>query len=199
MATLAPAAPRGPFNTATRYGRVSQVFHWTVAALIVTAFTLGLTLDNWPRGNPTRDTVIFFHKSIGVTVLLLAIARVTWLRRSPAPPPAARLATWERRMAWVVHKLLYLLMFAIPLSGIVLSQAVGKPVTLWGLGPLPQIIPYDPAIPAVQSQWVIGAGALHTGILKLALVAVFALHVLGALKHPLLDRDPATFRRMWGR
>lgn len=199
MATVPLDAPRGARNEAARYGRVSQVFHWTIAALIVTGFVLGLTLDNWPRGNPTRDTVIWFHKSIGFTVLLLAIARVTWLLRSPAPAPAARLAIWERRTAWAVHKLLYLLMFLYPLSGIVLSQAVGKPVTLWGLGPIPQFIPYDPAIPALKSPWVLGAGALHTLGLKFALGAVFALHVLGALKHSVIDRDGAMFRRMWGR
>lgn len=199
MASIAPTAPRGARNDAARFGRVSQIFHWTVAALIVTAFVLGLTLDNWPRGNPTRDSVIFVHKSIGITVLLLAIARVAWLRQSPAPAPAARLAVWERRTAAVVHKLLYAVMFLYPLSGIVLSQAAGKPVTLWGIGPLPQFIPYDPAVPLLKSPWVVGAGALHTLGLKFTLIAIFVLHVLGALKHAAVDRDPEMFRRMWGR
>lgn len=199
MATAVSAAPRGLRNDAERYGRVAQIFHWTVAVLIVAAIALGLALDNWPRGSATHDAVIFVHKSIGVTVLLLAVLRVSWLLRSPAPPAADRLATWERRLSWAVHKLLYLAMFAMPLSGMLLSQAVGKPVTLWGIGPLPQIVPFDPAIPVVQSPWVIAGGIMHTVIFKLALFAALALHVAGALKHALFDRDPAMFRRMWGR
>jgi len=199
MANSANPAPRGARNDSDRYGRVSQVFHWTVATLIILGFALGLTLDNWPRGNPTREGIIFVHKSVGVTVLLLALARIWWLRRSPPPPPAGTLATWERRLAWLVHNLLYALMILYPLSGMVLSQAAGKPVTFWGLGPLPQIIPFDPAIPATQSGWVRGAGALHTVGMYFALIAVLALHVLGVFKHALIDRDAAMFARMWGR
>lgn len=191
--------PRGLHSDGERYGRVSQMFHWIVVVLIFAAIALGLTLANWERNTPSHDLAIFFHKSIGVTVLLLALARVIWLRRSPAPPPAERLAVWERRMSWFVHKLLYVLMFAMPLSGMMLSQAVGKPVTLWGIGPLPQIVPFDPSIPPPQSPWVMAAGAMHRLAFKLTLFAAIALHILGVAKHAFVDRDAAMLRRMWGR
>lgn len=191
--------PRGAKNDANRFGRVSQTFHWSMAALIICGFILGLTSGNWPREHPTRDAVMFVHKSIGVTVFLLAFARIWWLRRSPAPQFASGLAAWERRLAWLVHKLLYILMILYPLSGMILSQAVGKPVTLWGIGPLPQIIPFDPSIPPPQSPWVQGAGAMHRIGLYFTLIAVFGLHLIGALKHLVVDRDSAMFRRMWGR
>lgn len=199
MASIARRPGRGARNEADRYGRVSQTFHWVVAALIIAGFVLGLMLDNWPRASPSHDRVIFVHKSIGVTVLLLAFARIWWLRRSSAPPAAARLAVWERRLAATVHKLLYLLMLLYPLSGMVLSQAVGKPVTLWGLGPLPQIIPLDPSIPPAQNPWVQGASALHTIGLQFALIAILGLHLLGVLKHVVIDRDSSLLARMWGR
>jgi len=125
--------PRGAGNEADRFGRVSQLFHWTTVALVIVAFGIGLTLDNWPRGNATREAVITVHKSVGLTILLLTLGRIAWLRRSPAPPPADSLALWERRTAWVVHKLLYAILLLYPLSGFVLSQAAGKPVGFWGL------------------------------------------------------------------
>ncbi|HEX8303114.1 cytochrome b [Sphingomonas sp.] len=200
MATSTVIQAHGVGNDTERYGRLSQAFHWSIAALVIAAVVLGLTLDNWPRGHPTRDAVIAFHKSIGLTVLLLAFARVLWIRRSPPPPPAARLAIWERRLASVVHKLLLVMMFAMPLTGMLLSQAVGRPVALWGIGPLPQIVPFDPALPATAARpWVMAGGILHTVVFKLALFAALALHVLGVLKHAMIDRDHAMLRRMWWR
>ena len=198
MATLTGNPPDDSRPVTERYGRILQAFHWSVAALVLTAVALGLMLDNWPRGHATRETVISIHKSLGLTVLLFAFARVIWLRRLPRPAPAARLAVWERRLAGIVHKLLLIMLFAMPLTGMLLSQAVGKPVALWGIGPLPQIVPFDPAFPANSKIWAIAGGVLHTLVFKLTLFAALTLHILGALKHALIDRDQAMFRRMWG-
>jgi cytochrome b561 len=189
--------PRGAGNEADRFGRVSQLFHWTTVALVIVAFGIGLTLDNWPRGNATREAVITVHKSVGLTILLLTLGRIAWLRRSPAPPPADSLALWERRTAWVVHKLLYAILLLYPLSGFVLSQAAGKPVGFWGLFTFPQLVPYDPAVPPGQNPWVIGAAIVHKVVAYGALLGIVALHLAGVVKHAVVDRDPAMLRRMW--
>ena len=186
-------------NDPARYGRVSQAFHWTVALLIVAAVALGLSLGNWPRGHPTRESVIMIHKSIGLIIIGLAIMRLSWLLRSPAPPAAASLSTWQRRGARVVHNLLYALMFALPISGIVLSQAAGKEVTLFDWLTLPTFVSHDPTVPITQRPLVIACEILHTVVFKFALFAAITLHLAGSLKHALIDREPAMLRRMWGR
>jgi cytochrome b561 len=197
--TLPSRTVRGWRNEIDAYGRVSQFFHWLVAALMIAVVLLGLMLDQWPRGNPTRESVILVHKSIGLIILALAALRLSWLLRSPAPPAAGHLKTWERRTAWFTHKLLYFLMFALPLSGILLSQAVGKPISHFGWLTLPQLLPIDHSTPPSQQTLVIIGGILHKIVFKFALFAAFGLHIGGVLKHAFLDRDPAMFRRMWGR
>jgi len=189
--------PRRAGNEADRFGRVSQLFHWTTVALLILVFGIGLMLDNWPRGNATREAVITVHKSVGLTILLLTFGRIAWLRRSPAPAPADRLARWERRTAWVVHKLLYGVLLLYPLSGFVLSQGAGKSVGFWWLFTFPQLVPYDPAVSPEHNPWVIGAAIVHKVVAYCALLGVVALHVAGVAKHALVDRDPAMLRRMW--
>jgi cytochrome b561 len=197
MQQQVPRPPRGALNEGDRFGRVSQLFHWATVILVIVTFGIGLILDNWPRGNVTREAVITVHKSIGLTILLLTLCRIAWLRGSPAPALADRLALWERRIAWVVHKLLFAVLLVYPLSGFILSQAAGKPVEFWGLGTLPQLVPFDPAVRPSESAWVIGAGIAHKVVAFGALLGVVTLHAAGVAKHALIDRDPSMLRRMW--
>lgn len=178
---------------------MSQLFHWTIALLMVAVIVLGLTLGRYERGSAMHDDLILIHKSIGFTILVLTILRLTWLLGSPAPAPASRLHDWERRLAWLVHKSLYVLLFAMPISGMLLSQAAGKTIDIFGLFTLPQIVPVDAAVPPGQRPLLIAGAVLHTIVLKWLLFALLAGHILGALKHVLVDRDTTFLGRMWGR
>src|SRR6202012_2959872 len=99
----------------SRYTRTAVILHWIIAVLIIVNVVLGLSADSLPDDwvRPVVDT----HKSIGITVLGLAILRVLW-RVSHRPPPLPEsFPKWEKTSAHIAHWLLYILIFALPLSG----------------------------------------------------------------------------------
>ena len=164
-----------------RYSLPAIVLHWLIALLIVGTFTLGLVMTDIPGLTPAKLRYFSWHKWAGVTVLALATLRLLWrLRRSPPAYPAA-MAPWQQRAAHGLHGLLYVMMFAVPLSGYFYSLAAGVPVVYFGLFPLPVLIDADPALKPVLK-------ALHYW-LNMGLAALVALHVLAAFKHLLVDRD----------
>lgn len=180
-----------------RYTRPAMVLHWLVAGLIVSNVALGLTAELFPEAwiRPAID----LHKSIGLTVLGLALMRVLW-RLSHAPPPAppghGRL---ERLAAHATHLALYGLILALPLSGWIhdsaFAYAAQHPLRLFGLVPWPRIGFIEAMAPEPKQQLHAQWFTIHV-VLAYALYALFALHVAGALKHQLWDREPA-LRRMW--
>lgn len=186
-------------NGTERFGLVSQAFHWATVLLIVGVVVLGLYSASLDRESATRGTVLTLHKSIGVGILGLTILRLGWILKSPAPPHAASLKRWEAASAWTAHKLLYLLLLAMPITGIVFSQAAGREVSFFGLFDIPQFISVDPSIPPGERPLVAAGALLHKTVLEYLLYLVVAAHVAGALKHRLIDRDRGAIRRMWGR
>lgn len=181
---------------ASRYTRTAMILHWLIAVLIIVNVVLGLSADalpdDWVR--PVIDT----HKSIGITVLGLALLRVLW-RTSHRPPPLPReFPSWERMAAHVAHFLLYFVMIALPLSGWMHDSAwkaaATHPMHLFGVIPFPRIGFIMHLDPAVKEPLHDKFGALHT-YLGYALYALLAMHIGGALKHELLDRH-SVIKRM---
>jgi cytochrome b561 len=189
---------RQMLNNHDGFGLISRILHWSMAALVVAAVTLGLVAASYERGDLVRDQVLFVHKPLGLIILALAIVRLGWILRSPAPPFPGILARWERRVAWLVHKALYVLLFAMPLSGILLSQAAGREVSLFGLFSLPQLVPIDPSVAPEKRLLVFVGFMLHKQVLPWVLYGLVALHVLGVVKHHILDGHRYFIRRMWG-
>lgn len=180
-----------------RYTRTAMVFHWLIALLIAVNVTLGLTADHLPEDwiRPTIDT----HKSIGITVLGLALMRVLWRATHPAPPLPAHYGRLERWGAHAAHGLLYVLIFALPISGWMHDSAwkgaPSHPMTLFGLVPWPRL-PFLTALEETRKDyWHDLLGQVHTSFGIVLYVAV-ALHVLGALKHQIFDRE-AELQRMF--
>ncbi len=169
-----------------RYDRVAILLHWLVAALIIAAFALGVVMVDIPGLTPTKLKYFSWHKWLGVTVLLLAALRLLWRLRHGAPR-SLEMPAWQRRAAVLVHGLLYLLMFAVPLSGYFYSLAAGVPVVYLGLLPLPEFIGADPVLKPQLKQ-------LHLALVY-TMLAIVIIHVLAVLKHQLLDRD-GLMRRM---
>lgn len=169
-----------------RYDRVAILMHWLVAVLIVAAFALGLVMVEIPGLTPTKLKYFSWHKWLGVTVLLLAALRLLWRLRHGAPR-AIEMPAWQRRMGELVHGLLYLLMFAVPLSGYFYSLAAGVPVVYLGVLPLPVLIDADPVLKPVLKE-------VHEVLVYTMLVFVLA-HVAAAIKHHWIDRD-GLLRRM---
>jgi len=180
----------------SRYTRTAMILHWIIAVLIIVNVALGLSADSLPDDwvRPVIDT----HKSIGITVLGLALLRVLW-RVSHRPPPLPReFPSWERIAAHVAHFLLYFLMIALPLSGwahdSAWKAAASHPMHLFGVIPFPRIGFIMNLDPAVKEPWHDKLGALHT-YLGYALYALLAMHIGGALKHELIDRH-SVIKRM---
>ncbi|MEW6024150.1 MAG: cytochrome b [Pseudomonadota bacterium] len=164
-----------------RYSSVAIALHWLIAILIIGTFTLGWVMTDIPGLTPTKLRYFSWHKWAGVTVLALAALRLLWRLRSRPPAYPAHMPAWQRHAAHSLHGLLYVLMFAVPLSGYFYSLAAGVPVVYFGLFPLPTLIEADQALKPTL-------GALHYW-LNMLLAALVAIHVLAAFKHLLLDRD----------
>ncbi|MEI5999673.1 cytochrome b [Paraburkholderia bengalensis] len=181
---------------ASHYSRTAMILHWLIALLIMVNVALALSAESLP-GEWVRP-VIDTHKSIGITVLGLALLRVLW-RVSHRPPPLPReFPSWERMAAHAAHFLLYFLMFALPLSGWMHDSAwkaaATHPMHLFGVIPFPRIGFIMNLDPAVKEPLHDQFGALHT-YLGYALYALLAMHIGGALKHELIDRH-SVLKRM---
>ena len=182
----AAVAPVADDDRGRRYSSVAIAFHWTIAALILVNLAIGLLHDAF-KGVPLMP----LHKSIGLTVLVLSIARLGWRLGHPAPALPAGIPGWQRGLAGLTHAALYALMILMPLTGWWFVSAATKknPLDWFGLFP----IPYLPV--------TAGGGLTHEAheILGWAMLALIVLHVGGALKHHLIDRDTILLRMVPGR
>ena len=175
-------------NTMQRYSRPAIWLHWIVAALLVGNTALGLYAeaapDDWVRA------LIDTHKSVGITVLGLAVLRLSW-RLSHAPPPLPKTyPLWERWTAHAAHWALYAMVFALPLTGWAHDSAwkgwEAHPMQWFGLFPWPRIGVIAALPPDLKEQWHDTLFAAHEAA-AWALYALLAAHILGALKHQWID------------
>ncbi|WP_374244179.1 cytochrome b [Zoogloea sp.] len=173
-------------NTATqRYTGPAIAAHWIVALLILAAWPLGVYMHELPL-SPTKLKLYSYHKWIGITVLLLFVPRLLW-RVTHRPPAALPMPAWQHRIAEATHHLLYLLMVLVPLSGWLMSSAKGFQTVYFGVLPLPDLVAKNDDLGHLLKE-------VHEA-LNFGLLLLVGLHVAGALKHHLIDRD-ATLRRM---
>lgn len=170
-----------------RYTTTAIVLHWLIAVLIIGAFTMGLVMTDIPGFTPTKLRYYSWHKWAGVTVLALAALRLLWRLFNRPPEMTAAMPAWQRGAAHGLHHLLYVLMFAVPISGYFYTLAAGVPVVYLGKFMMPVLIDKDPVLAETLK-------ALHYW-LTMSLAALVVLHVLAALKHAIVDRD-GTMRRM---
>ena len=160
--------------------RTAIALHWLIALLMICAFGLGWVMTDIHGITPTKLRYYSWHKWLGVTVFAFAALRVLWRATHRAPPPPA-MPAWQRQAAHGVHGLLYLLMFAVPLSGYLFSSAANVQVVYLGIVPLPMLIAPDPALKTVLRD-------VHVA-LNYTLAVLVVLHVAAALKHQWFDRD----------
>jgi len=178
-----PSRSRNESWSATARG-----LHWLMALLIVVQAVGGWVIDGMDS-SPMKVDAMTLHKSLGITLLLLLLLRLLWRWTHAAPPPPAGSRAWEILAARLSHMALYLLMIAVPLSGWLSASTSIIPWKLWWLVPWPRI-----ASPSQDLHEI--AEELHEGLIW-ALVVVLALHVVAALYHHYVKRDPV-LRRMLG-
>ena len=177
-------------NTSRRYGIISISLHWIFAIAVYAMFGLGLWMvtlsyyDGWYHQAPE------LHKSIGVLLMMGLVIRVIWRHISPPPAAPKTHSKFTRISAVAAHMTLYALLFALLISGYLISTAEGKPISVFGIFDVPA------TLADAGSQADI-AGVIHLW-LAWSVVILSVLHGLAALKHHFIDKDD-TLKRMLGR
>jgi cytochrome b561 len=172
----------------SRYSGAQKALHWTMAALIVTQVAIAIAMTNLGEG-PLTNKLYELHKSFGVTVLALALVRLG-VRSVRGAPPFEPMPDWQRRAAQASHAALYVLFILVPLVGWIATSYCCKPVKFFWTVPVSLPIPDAPTMEAAG--WIF---QIHIA-LAIALLAVVAIHVAGALQHHFIRRDRTLLRML---
>lgn len=164
-----------------KYSATARVLHWAISVLVILQFILAWTADSLPEEDERIATLMLTHKSIGMTVLALAVIRLVWrfLHKPPAFPASMSVA--EQRLAAVTHWALYLLIFLMPLSGWLMSSSAGRSTQWFGLFAFPDLVGKNrPAFDFFHEA--------HE-LLAWVLFALALFHILAALWHVFVKKD----------
>jgi len=177
-------------NSDSRYGAVAQLLHWTTVLLFAALIALGFYMHDLPLGMLKLE-MYTYHKSLGVTLLVLLLLRLAWRLVNPVPPYPATMSAPERLAAHLSHFALYALVIAQPVIGILHSNATGFAVNVWWLFDLPAVISQDKELGGILS-----SAHYWTAI---ALLVLVALHAAAALRHHILLKDDVLTRMLPGK
>jgi cytochrome b561 len=183
-------------DTNRRYAPVAIWLHWILAALFLIQIGLGWYMNEaLPDHTPLQSKVEGIHISLGLTILLLVVARIVRRLVYSAPPLPAGMPRWERALAHSSHLLFYGLMLALPLTGWALVSLGAHPIRVWGL-PWPHLpgvglVVGSPAPKAARH----ALSHVHVYILIWIILLNLALHIAGAIKHQ-FDGRPVLWRMM---
>lgn len=168
-----------------RYSNVSLAFHWGIALLVVSQIVL-IMLHDATEGPMSREYVQI-HKSVGLSILVLTLARIGWRFANAAIPLPAGTPGWQKVAARTTHVLFYVLLIGLPLGGWAASSAGGRDIEWFGLFTWP-------ALPLPLDRDLAGSfmNAHEAGVK--ALYVLMVLHVAAALKHHFIDRDNVLHR-----
>ena len=195
-------------NNNIKYTNVAIALHWLIGIAILFMFVLGWFMTELPKETPKTTRFDIFnlglitwgveeeqsqrsfyfnlHKSVGLSLLMLIVLRMYWRFTHRPPAFLNSMKLWEKRLAKATHHSLYLLMFLIPLSGIIMSAGSKYGIKWFGIKVIPGFD--DKAIRELFYEF-------HE-IFGLLLLLILILHILGAVKHSIVDKD-GTLRRMW--
>ena len=176
-------------NTSNDWGLSAVLLHWLVALMVIGLFGLGLWMTGLDYYHPWYRTGPDLHRSLGVLLFAVILLRLAGRLFNPTPRPLPGHRRWEISAAHAAHALLYILPLAVMLSGYLISTADGRAVAVFDWFEIPALFT------GLEQQEEI-MGDLHE-VLAWGLIAIAALHALGALKHHFIDHD-TTLTRMLG-
>lgn len=176
-------------SPSTRYDAIAIALHWAMAILILGLLVMGFVMTAQKPGSPLQFQLFQVHKSVGITVLALALLRLGWRLGHRPPPLPATMETWEKLAAHGGHAVLYLLMLGMPLAGwaVVSTSPLNIPTLLYGVIPLPHL-----PLPRATND---AAKLLHDGG-AWVMVATIAGHAAAALRHHHLLGDDVLTRML---
>jgi cytochrome b561 len=177
-------------NSHESYSAVAIALHWAVALLVLGAWLLGQLGDELPRGDP-RDLGRLAHISLGLAIIGFVTVRVLWRVADPPPPPEkSPLGVWGEWAGKAVHSLIYALLIAVPIVGIVEQFARGRGLPVFGL--------FEIASPWTADRgFAHDVGEVHEALAN-ALMALVGLHAAAALVHHYVFRDRTLLRMLPG-
>jgi cytochrome b561 len=176
-----------PENQLERFGTGSRAFHWATFVLLIASFGIGWTMIGLPLG-PSKLQAYSWHKSVGVTVFLVTIVRLGWRCANPPPPLPGSMPGWQKGASRLSHAGLYGLLLIMPVSGWVMSSALGVTTVYFGLVPLPDLIAPDYEFGQTLA-W------FHY-LLGLALAILIGIHIAAAVYHHFVLGDEIAKRML---
>ena len=174
-----------------RYSTVSIILHWTLVVLMLVQIRVGGWFEDLDGGSEKREA-FEIHLSLGVTILVLSLARLLWRLANPAPPLPDHMPRWEKLFARATHVGFYVVLIGMPLTGwltISGGGGSGRPLEVWGA------IPWF-RIPGVSEDAGDTAEDVHAEILLKLFWGLLFLHVAGALKHHFIQKDEVLWRML---
>lgn len=173
-------------NTDATYGNVAKILHWVSALLIIGLIILGLIMTDLPL-SAKKLKFYRWHKEIGILVLMLASVRLVWRFLNVTPKLPSTLAVWQKFAAHGLHAVLYLCLFAMPITGWLVSCAAGLQVSFFGLFLLPNLIGPDKPLQTLFAE-------IHE-LIGYGLIGMILGHVGAAFQHHFIYKDDI-LRRM---
>ena len=175
---------------AIRYSTGAIVLHWAIAIAVIVNWRIAESAEHLP--DLERGAVMAHHMALGMVILLLTLLRLGWRLTHTPPPYASSLKQWERTAARIVHTVFYVLLIGLPVGGWLATSFYGVGVDIWGAFTVPGL----PVAANTDLGHDIFEAHAAGGTVMLALIA---LHILGALKHHFFDKDGNIFRMLpWG-
>lgn len=170
-----------------QYTATAKSLHWLMAVMLFGLLALGLYMTDLPL-SPEKLKLYSWHKWAGVTVFLLLLFRLLWRIKNPPPPLPESMPKALQLVAHAGHFGLYALMFAIPLSGWLMSSAKGFQTVYFGVLPIPDLIEKNKELGHLLAE-------VHETLSWLFIILLVG-HIAAALKHHFIDKDDILIRML---
>jgi cytochrome b561 len=184
---MAYAADSVTDSPVLRYSNTAVTFHWVTVLLVVAQACLGFGFELAGR-TPLGGELFTWHKTLGALILITTLARLAYRLKNPPPPYGPDMPRWEQVAGTWNHRIFYVLLILMPLSGLTAVSARAKGATTPLVGGIPL-----PVIPGVSESVGDAAGDLHV-LLVFVLILLILLHAAAALKHQFFDHMPSAGR-----
>ena len=178
-------------NAQARYSTGAIVLHWLIAIAVIVNWRIAEAAEH-AASKEAEAAIMMNHKALGITILVLTLARLAWRLTHKAPPMPSSIPAWQQTLARVVHVIFYVMLIGLPIGGWLGVSYFGSAVEWFGMFTVP-VLP-------VGQDFETGKAILelhHEG--GEILLILIALHVLGALKHSFIDKVPSLSRMWFGR
>jgi cytochrome b561 len=177
-------------NSKTQYGAGPQLLHWLTALFVICGWLLGTFLDDFPKG-PIRSSALVVHMTLGQCVIVFLIARLFWRVANPPPPPEETRFGWlQQAVAALTHYVMYALLVAVPVMGILVQLKRGNALPIFGVWDLHSPWPTDRSLARTLLR-------VHEYLADTLLILA-GVHAAAALVHHYLFEDRTLLRMLPG-